>query len=297
MDSTLLRPSAGAATSNARDSEASSAQAGHRTIGFVGNCQAELLQRAFTKVVPATGFTTFYHFSELAEHQRASAHAELSGCDVLLMQDIQDLDAYPLRQSIPSEAKIVEFPFLRFASPWPYDDFNGLRDAVARSQDDPALHTTTYYDGVLGRLRRTLPDPQARFEAYRAHRAQGMVDPIRVHDFESRRLEALDDRFGCRIGQFILENFRDTQLFYTVNRPGAAVLQLVLDYICDELDVDRPSAPSEMLDELNQTQVPVHPFVAQSLSMSWVNESRLYKDGGRDVTWESFVRGYIQRYG
>jgi hypothetical protein len=297
MDISPPHPSTGAVPLERRDVRRRSAQGRHQTIGFVGNCQAELLRRAFAEVLPPSGFTTFYHFFDMTDAECASAQAELSECAVLLMQDIHDVDAYPLRHAIPSDVSVIEFPFLRFASPWPYDDFNGLRDSVARSQDDPALHTTTYYDGVLGKLRRTVPDPQGRFEAYKAHRARGMVDPARVHDFESRRLGALDHRFGFSIGRFILENFRDTQLFYTVNRPCGPVLKMVVDYICEKLDIDSPCAPGELLDELGRIQVPVHPFVAHSLSMSWVDENRLYKHGGRDVTWEGFVRDYIAHYG
>ena len=134
------------------------------TIGFVGNCQAEVLQRAFQKAAPSSDFTTFYHFFDVMDERRAGA--DIANCDVLLMQDIQNLEAYPLRDAIAASTKVLPFPFLRFASPWPYDDFNGLRDSVARAQDDPSMHTTTYYDGVLGRLRRQLPEPEARFAAY-----------------------------------------------------------------------------------------------------------------------------------
>ena len=110
----------------------------------------------FQKAAPSSDFATFYHFFDVTDERRAGA--DIANCDVLLMQDIQNLEAYPLRDAIAASTKVLSFPFLRFASPWPYDDFNGLRDSVARAQDDPSLHTTTYYDGVLGRLRRQCPN-------------------------------------------------------------------------------------------------------------------------------------------
>jgi Polysaccharide biosynthesis enzyme WcbI len=267
------------------------------TIGFVGNCQAEVLQKAFQKAAPTADFTTFYHFFDVAEERRPSAGADIAKCDVLLMQDIQNLEAYPLRDAIPASTKVLPFPFLRFASPWPYDDFNGLRDSVARAQDDPSLHTTIYYDGVLGRLRRQLPEPEARFAAYKAHSVPSMIDPGRVHDFERRRLQALDERFGFAIGRVILDGFRRTQLFYTVNRPCGPLLSLLLDYIFAVLELKLPSAPSEDLDELGTIQVPVHPFVAERLAIEWADETRRYRNGDQETTWEKFVRGYIARYG
>jgi hypothetical protein len=267
------------------------------TIGFVGNCQAELLQKVFQKAVPASEINSFYHFFDVPEERRAAAGADVAGCDVLLTQDIQDLEGYPLRDAVAAPTKVIQFPFLRFASPWPYDDFNGLRDSVARSQDDPSLHTVTYYDGILGRLRRQVPDPTERFAAYKAHNLSLMTDPARVHDFEMRRLEALDERFGFHVAQTILDGFRRDQLFYTVNRPSGLLLRLVLDHIFQALDLELPPVPSEQLDELGAIQVPVHPFVTERLGIAWTGEDRRYRNGGTEMTWEEFVRGYIARYG
>jgi polysaccharide biosynthesis acetyltransferase WcbI-like protein len=267
------------------------------TVGFVGNCQAELLQKAFRQATPSADYASFYHFFDVAEDRRAMAGADIANCDVLLMQDIQDLEAYPLRDAIPASTKVLSFPFLRFASPWPYDDFNGLRDSVARAKDDPSLHTVTYYDGVLGRLRRQLPEPQARLAAYKAHGVASMIDPARVHDFETRRLLALDDRFGIAIGRTILDGFRRHQLFYTVNRPCGVLLSLVLDRIFAMLNLKLPPVASGELDELAAIQVPVHPFVAERLSITWASETRRYRNGDREMTWEEFVRAYIARYG
>lgn len=272
-------------------------RAAPRTIGFVGNCQAQVLQKAFRRATSASHLASFYHFYDVPEAARGAARADLADCDILLMQDIQDLESYPLRDSIPAGARIVQFPFLRFASPWPYDDFNGMRDTIARAQDDPASHTTTYYDGVLGRLRRSTSEPQARFEAYELAQASGMIDPLRVHDFEARRLEALDARFGCAIGRFILARFRTTQLFYTVNRPCGALLAMVLDYIFKALALDPRPATDEELDALRAIETPVHPFVARRLAIEWAAPTRLYNVDGGKTDWEGFVRGYIARYG
>jgi len=265
-----------------------------RIIGFIGNCQAELLHKAFREMAPASDFKTFYHFFDVPEAARQSASADLAACDDLLMQDIQDLEVFPLRPAIPAGTRIVRFPVLRFASPWPYDDFNGMRDTIARAQDDPERHTTTYYDGVLGRLRRLVLQPQARFEAYKA---LDMVDPVRVHDFEARRLEALDERFGCAIGRHILDGFRRARLFHTVNRPRGALLAMLLEHILKELHLDLSVPPAEALDELRSIQVPVHPLVARKLSIEWADETTLYACEGTNMTWEGFVRFYIERYG
>jgi hypothetical protein len=267
-----------------------------RVVGFIGNCQAELLHKVFRTIAPFGEFRTFYHFFQVPEQARESCVAELAACDDLLVQGIEDVEDYPLYGAIRPSTTVHPFPFLRFASPWPYDDFNGLRDTGARAQDDPELHTTTYYDGILGRLRRQVLEPEARLKAYRTLEVKGAVDPARVHDFETRRLENLDRRFGCRIGRRILDDFRETRLFYTVNRPSGALLVMVMARILAELRLDMKPPPEEALDELRSIQVPVHPLVARRLGMKWADETTRYGDSA-PITWEGFVRGYIARYG
>jgi Polysaccharide biosynthesis enzyme WcbI len=258
-------------------------------IGFIGNCQAALLHRGFRRVVPAY-YKTFYHFFDVPETEYDAARADLESCDLLLMQDIQDLEHYPLRDAIRPGAKIIQFPFLRFAALWPFDDFNGMRDGAARAQDNPAHHTTIYYDGLLGRLRRQIADPQARFATYKSLDVKGVIDPLRVLDFETRRLEALDARFDCGIGSFILNEFRRQQLFFTVNRPNGLMLRMLLDYIFERLDFDLTPPPATDLDELSSIRVPIHPKVAARLGLTWAASAD-------DADWEAHVHGYINRYG
>ncbi len=266
-----------------------------RTIGFIGNCQTELLHRAFSRVAPA-GITSFYHFFDVPEADRATAAAQLAQCDDLLVQDVKNFEDYTLREAIPASANIIRFPVIWFAAPWPYDDFNGLRDAHARGLDDPSVHTTTYYDGALGKLRKLVPDPQARFEAYLRLDVPGLVAPHRILDFEARRLEALDARFGTAIGKTILDGFRESQLFYTVNRPCGSLLAMLLDYVLAASKIDAASQPMPELDELQTIQSPVHPKIAEALGMTWVTPDRTYQVHGKVMDFETYVHAYIARY-
>jgi hypothetical protein len=267
-----------------------------RVVGFVGNCQAELLSKVFRAMVPVAEFNVFYHFFDVPADAQESCLSDLRSCDDLLLQGIQDIEDYPLHGAMDTRTRVHSFPFLRFASLWPYDDFNGLRDTVARAQDVPELHTTTYYDGALGRLRQRVPDSESRLAAYRLLDVKGIVDPIKVHDFEARRLEGLDQRYGCAIGQLILDGFCETRLFYTVNRPCGALLAKVLQYILETLRLDLGPLREHPLDELRAIQVPVHPLVAQRLGVRWADDTTRYGDGP-SIAWEEFVRAYIARYG
>lgn len=260
-----------------------------RTIGFIGNCQTELLHRAFARVAPPDRIRSFYHFFDIAGDAREKAHAELAICDDLLVQDIKNFETYALREHIPKNTNIIPFPFLYFAAPWPYDDFNGLRDNHARSQDDPSLHTVIYYDGALGKLRKHLTEPAMRIAAYRALDVKGFAAPERILDFEVRRLEGMDARFGMRAGAFILAEFTRQKLFYTVNRPRGFLLEKLLVYILDALKIDLilPAMPD--LDELGAIEIPIHPKVAEQLGITWL-------DSAAEARWEAHVQGYIARY-
>ena len=264
-------------------------------VGFLGNCQAELLHRAFRRIAPP-GVESFYHFHDLTPEEASAARADLARCDVLLMQDIRNVDDYPLHEAIDARTKVIRFPFLSFAAPWPWDDFNGFRDASARAQDDVSLHTVTYYDGALGRLRKRVADPVARREAYRGLDLPGLVAPTRVLDFEMRRLEGLDTKFGIAIGRAILKGFRREQLFYTVNRPAGPLLAQLLAFLLDALALPRSSAALPELDELGAIQVPIHPRVAQELGLVWATADRLYPHKGRLLDWDGYVSDYIARY-
>ena len=261
------------------------------TIGFVGNCQAELLSRALAKA--ARGLRVLYQFYDV-QGEEAVDVARRS--DILILQDIHDVEDWARRAAIPPTARVVRIPFLRFAAPWPYDDFNGLRDAHARAQDDAALHTVTYYDSVLARLRRSVPDPAARLDAFLRLDLPQLLDPLRVLDFEARRLTAMDEAYGIAIGAHVIQHFRDRQLFYTVNRPGAHLLRMVLALIARDAGLELESDGVD-LDELRSIECPVHPRVAECLGLVWATPDRRYARNGSAYTFEEHARDYIARYG
>jgi hypothetical protein len=265
---------------------------GHPVVGFVGNCQSELLSRAFRAAAP--GCETVYRFYDEAGE---AAVADVARCDILVLQDIQNVEDWALYDRVGPGARIVRIPFLRFAAPWPYDDFNGARDLGARAQDDPSLHTVTYYDSVLAKLRKLVSEPEARLAAYRRLDAPQIVDPLRVLDFEARRLIAMDEKYGVAIGADILARFRARPLFYTVNRPCGELLAGVLALIGRETRLALGPPRGVDLDELEAIECPVHPRVAETLGIPWATPDRRYARDGSTYTFEEHARDYIRRYG
>ena len=53
----------------------------------------------------------------------------------------------------------------------------------------------------------------------------------------------------------------------------------------------------ELLDHLGTQQVPVHPRVAEALGVRWATAQRQYRFRQEELTWEQYVRRYIDPYG
>ncbi len=264
---------------------------------IIGNCQAQTIHEALAR---SGGFEdrlhVKYHFVALQQNLHEAGRAEVESSDVLLVQDIRDWENYPLRPCIPDGVRIIKFPLLHFASLWPFDHYNGPGDKEAYEREWPNL-TFLYQDGLLARLRKEIPDREYRLRAYRMLSADGIINFNRLHDFEKRRLTAMDKQFGFDIGRFILDHFQRQRLFYTTNHPNGQLLGMLMQFLLRELGMDQGYRPSPTLDHLRRLQVPVHPKVAQALGVTWATETTRYLYGGEQITWETYVRRYIDHYG
>ena len=264
---------------------------------IVGNCQAQTVHEALARSGQFDDrLDVKYHFVALQQNLHEAGKAEVESSDVLLVQDIRDWQNYPLRPYIQDGARIIKFPLLHFASLWPFDHYNGPGDKEAYEREWPNL-TFLYHDGLLARLRKEIPDREQRLLAYRTLSVDGIINFTRLHDFEKRRLMAMDKQFGCEMGQFILDNFQRQKLFYTTNHPNGQIIGMLMRYLLRKLGMDQGYRPNSTLDHLRRLQVPVHPKVAQALGVTWATENTKYLYGGAQITWETYIRRYIDHYG
>ena len=273
------------------------ASAKRAKVLIVGNCQAQTVHEAFVRTGALNErVDAKYHFVGLQTELHQLGRSELESSEVLLVQDIKDWENYPLREHIPDGVRIVKFPLLHFASLWPFDHYNGPGDKEAYEREWPNL-TFLYHDGLLARLRKEIPDPEQRLAAYRSLAVDGVINFVRLHDFERRRLVAMDQQFGLSIGRFILGNFQKRRLFYTTNHPNGRITAMLMQYLLGHLGITEVYRPAASLDHLRRLQVPVHPKVAQALGVRWAGERTKYLYGGEQITWETYVRRYIDHYG
>jgi len=264
---------------------------------IVGNCQAQTIHEALVRSGDFYDrLDVKYHFVALQQNLHELGKIEVENSDILLVQDIRDWEHYPLKPYIRDEARIIKFPLLHFASLWPFDHYNGPGDKEAYEREWPNL-TFLYHDGLLARLRKEIPDREQRLLAYRTLSVDGIINFTRLHDFERRRLTAMDKQFGFEIGAFILNSFQKRRLFYTTNHPNGQIIGMLLQYLLQQLEMNQGYRPNSSLDHLKRLQVPVHPKVAQTLGVTWAKENTKYLYGGEQITWETYVRRYIEHYG
>ena len=107
----------------------------------------------------------------------------------------------------------------------------------------------------------------------------------------------MDKQFGFDIGQYILDNFQKKRLFYTTNHPNGQIFAMLMQHLLKHLEIDEIYRPIASLDHLKRLQVPVHPKVARALGVKWASENTKYLYGGEQITWETYVRRYIEHYG
>jgi hypothetical protein len=185
---------------------------------------------------------------------------------------------------------------LRLSTPWPFDAHNGLRDSQAelREAEDP---TFPNLDGVLARLRRDIPDREARFAAYAGLELDWIVDVRRMASFESRRLLAMDRQHGCDLGARILEGYRRRPMFHSIGHPGGELLISLLRHMCHIADLRPGWLRAGSMDPLHNIQIPIHPLIAERLGISWATHDTRYNFRGEKLTWEQYTRRYIEHFG
>src|SRR5260370_7663447 len=180
-----------------------------KNLIIIANCHAPVICDGFY-AVPALRryFRARYYDIGFQEYAHEETRRDLENCDLLVVQDISDWEDCPLREWIADRAETIMFPCVRFASLWPFDSCNGPTDPHAIEQEGPNL-TFPYLDGLLARLRTEIPDQGRRFETYRSLNFGAIVNYVRAHEFETRRLLVLDKKYDCEIGRFILDRFQD----------------------------------------------------------------------------------------
>ncbi len=220
---------------------------------------------------------------------------EVAGARHLFLQ-VTAADRLPsLRAAARPEARFDLFPDVVMRSLWPFDPQNGHRDDAVRDTPDAVIR---HPDGALAQLRLMEPNKARRLERYRAldFDAAGSIDRLGVAQL--RFLEGIDRTTQAGLGRFIIDRFRREQLFYNATHPSETVFQALCAFVWDRLGELGPLPALPDMDGWREWSVPVHPGVARRLGINWATENTRYRYATLgEVTWEQWVRAYIDRLG
>ncbi|MCJ2132485.1 WcbI family polysaccharide biosynthesis putative acetyltransferase [Methylobacterium sp. J-026] len=269
-----------------------------KNIVFVGNCNATDLVSFFSQI---TSLKDDFEFHPLALHitptPSPDVQAIVDSAHAVFIQGIAEAERYE-RESVPPGVARLGYPNLLRRAFWPFDGLIYGRDRLAEA-DAAQGGLVRFPDGLLARLRDDVPDPEARFAAYRDLAVPGLVKSFaRFLEMENETLGALDATYRCDLGAFIRDNDRTRQLFHWLGHPSGILYRELMAYCCGKLGIAPELPDPSALDAWGTMQVPVHPAVAEQLGLEWAQPGRTYHYAPMgQVTWEAFTRAYIRHLG
>jgi hypothetical protein len=266
------------------------------TVLIIGGCAAEDIKRGLSSAPAATAR---YRFTDLPVHRGAlddpAALALISAASHIFVQQPLGVDTGFVRAHAAPNCLVTPFPSVVMRSLWPFESDFGHADEVARQKPEQAIR---HHDGALARLRQIEPDKKKRLQRYRdldfpwARRIDSLAEAQR------RFLAHIDTLSHWRLGDFVIRNFRERQLFYDASHPGAPFYQEVCKHFWRILDL--PGVPDGLtgIDSWRMWSVPVHPGVARRLGVGWAHEATHYHYCTLgNITWAEWAEHYIDIFG
>jgi hypothetical protein len=270
-----------------------------QVIVVVGNCQAEDIARNMSHV---TALQDGSDIHTIALHKTPAVTPEqtavLQRANHVLAQNIAEFATSGIEAVISEHAKLSRFPYLPLRSLWPFDTFMFGRDELAQA-DIAAGGVVRFGDGLLGALRKAIPDPEARFQAYRSLDVPMPLAPIeRLFEVEAAGLLSLDRTFDMNIGQHIVAHAKERRLFHWIGHANADVYWLLTSLCLRHIGIGESAMPTGLLDAWSTIQAPIHPEVVRRLGLTWLDPEQIYHYAPiGHITWETYIRTYIAHLG
>jgi hypothetical protein len=266
------------------------------TVLIIGNCLVTTMAQGLSGH-PVTGAAFRFVGRPLnrAALDDAEFAQEVAEARHIFLQ-VTAADRLPsLRAAARPDAQFALFPDVVMRALWPFDPQNGHCDEAVLDTPDAVIR---HPDGALAWLRVAEPNKARRFERYRALDFPAARSIDRLGAAQLRFLEGIDRTTPAGVGRFIAERFRHEPVFYNATHPAAPVFQALCAYVWDRLGETSPLPPLPDMDGWRSWSVPIHPGVARRLGVTWATETTRYHYATLgEVTWEAWVRAYIDRLG
>lgn len=247
-----------------------------------GNCQGEVLAALLSASLE---FTSAYEVEFVVNFtQQPVRPGSLARCGLYLHQHLGplwgELSTKSLVARLPAGCKTICFPAMFFTGYWPFWSNRAGFDFADSFLDD-------LIDRGLGR-------DECLHLATRA-------DVTRLFDLSALLEESFarerDKESLCDLPyvSYIEENFRDRQLFRTINHPGRELMLRMADAVLALLGMSGlPQAFREICPELyGDFELPMHPGVARFHGLAFAGEDRRYNIHGTALTYAEYAARYL----
>lgn len=278
-----------------------------KSLIVYGDCQAESVAKVL-RAMPAIAqrFDVRYHHVANQVADAARWTDELRGADVAALQNIRQIESYPIWWIEKSaRPRVVRFAPVGFPSLWPFDTaFGGDDDHARRIFANGGGAGLNFFDALHATLR-PIGDRSARLRLYSTIQSAGIQiverflrrrNPSRIFDYDRMRLQQADAEIGTNIGRYVLANFRKRRLFHTLGHPTIEVCAMIAVELAHKLGLS-PQMAELPCDDSDYFQVPVHPTIAASLELEWVRPDTRYRIRDQWLTFAEYQNRYIDAYG
>lgn len=236
---------------------------------------------------------------EMAE-EKFSKEA-LENCDLFIHQDIRTDNRYGVELSdeyILKKIKCKEitvpnlFGYGRIY--YPQFKVNSNNQAIANGADKNGMFP--HADTVIDSLSEKKYDVDSIIEICESKRA--FSEDFIISNFKEYMeiIRNRDEDWDVKVYDYILENYRNTLLFYDVGHPTNEVLQFISYGILDRLGIDYSKDDIKAENCLDIHQQPIYPMVKEVLGLKFeTNEIRKSIDGKKMSDYMDF-KEYIKEY-
>lgn len=272
------------------------------TFVVYGNCQGAVLEQSL-KFIPEFSDTYETHYVRSFVHPlegRCVIDPDIMARCKILWCQLDESAPYSFEGETPSDMRTITIPPVDLGVLWPFQ----TQDGIFKPETAYPYGMFPYGDRLLIRTAEeghSGDEGMAHFETL-AHEAS--FDFPRYLDIELARLFKREQQAHVRIASYVLSRFRTDRLFWAYNHPTKQLFAELLNRIAQATWPESRSRDSKLhrigsriFKEWDpfagEFQVPVHPFVAAALDLSWWSrEDRYAFHGGEFLT----AQGYVERY-
>lgn len=270
---------------------------------FYGNCQAAALSVIFSA---DRGITEHFRVAHIPSFDDRIPDAERIGPEEIaataMLFDQVDRAPFPYRELLKPECVRVTFPSLDFNLLWPFYCVNTFNSAPTPDQLWGAF---PYGDRVV--VTRVARGDEANdiLRYYTSSSGQELPNLKRFAELEFARLQSRDRKCDVAMSDYVIQTFREQQLFWCVNHPNARALNelshrllRVAQQLCPDLafaDINETMAAMHPEGPLGFFHAPIHPAVVEHFQLHWypADDEPVFGMRGHRVTQGDYLSQMI----